>query len=278
MLELFQLDFVQSALIICVVIGVTLSYLGMHVVGRGIVFVDLALGQISMLGVAIADYIGQEPTAVSIVFTLVGALLLSFLRVSDDRLKLEAVIGIVYAFTSALTVLLIAKSAHGDSDISEVLFGSFFTVTDDHILYTAVVFGLILVIHMVFRERFFDLTDKYMKGGAASVQSFNPWNLIFYVTLGLAIVLAVRVGGVIPVFSYLVVPAVSAILLVKSRSRVLIVGVVIALLGSIFGIYFSLTFDFPAGPSVVAVLGGIFLISSAIRLVLLPRAKRFLSQ
>lgn len=278
MLDLFLLDFVQSALLICVIIGVTLSYLGVHVVGRGIVFVDLALGQISMLGVAVAEYLELEPTTVSIGFTLVGALLLSFLKVSDDRLKLEAIIGIFYAFSSALTVLFISKAAHGDSDISEVLFGSFFTVTDDQILYTSVIFGLILLFHFVFRKRFFSLTDMYRKGGARDIGGFDPWNLGFYLTLGLTIVLAVRIGGVIPVFSFLVVPAVSAILLVGTRSRVIFVGILIALMGSFLGIYFSISFDFPAGSSVVAVLGFIFMLSAAVRLLLLWSTRRRLSE
>lgn len=260
------------------IIGVTLSYLGVHVVGRGIVFVDLALGQISMLGVAVAEYIEQDPTSVSIGFTLVGALLLSFLKVSDDRLKLEAVIGIFYAFASALTVLLISKSAHGDADISEVLFGSFFTVTDEQILYTGVVFGLILLVHLVFRRRFFALTDKYRKGDTADVKAFDPWNLVFYITLGLTIVLAVRIGGVIPVFSFLVVPAVCGILMVQARALVIVVALAVAVLGSVLGIYFSVSFDFPAGSSVVAILGSIFLASAVVRPLLFHPVRRFLSQ
>ena len=90
MLDLFALDFVRSALIVSVMMGLLLSYLGTHVVGRGIVFVDLALGQISMLGVAVATYLELNPTTVSVIFTLFGAFLLSFIKVTDKRLKQEA--------------------------------------------------------------------------------------------------------------------------------------------------------------------------------------------
>ena len=179
MLDLLQLDFVLSALLICVIVGITLSYFGVHVVGRGIVFVDLALGQISMLGVAVAEYLDMEVTTVSIGFTLVGAFLLSLLKVTDSRLKAEAIIGIVFAFTSALTVLVISKSAHGDSDISEVLFGSFFTVTDGQILGTGIVFALILAFHIGFRKRFFELTDRFMSGNSSDVRVFDLWNFLF---------------------------------------------------------------------------------------------------
>ncbi len=215
--DLFSQGFIFNALLVSVVMGLLLSYLGVHVVGRGIVFVDLALGQISMLGVAFAGYIEQDPTVVSIVFTMVGAFLLSFVKVTDKRLKQEALIGIVYAFASALTVLLISKTAHGEADISEVLFGSLFTVTEAQLVTMVVVFGLIGLVHFLFRKRFFALTEKFENHDVEDVGIFDPWNFLFYLSIGLAIVLAVRAGGVIPVFSFIVVPPVAAILLTRRQ-------------------------------------------------------------
>ena len=87
MLDMFTQDFIFSALKVSIIMGLLLSYLGVHVVGRGIVFVDLALGQISMLGVAFANFVEKDPTIISIVFTMVGAFLLSFINVKDKRLK-----------------------------------------------------------------------------------------------------------------------------------------------------------------------------------------------
>src|ERR1700704_7183056 len=110
MFEMFQLDFITEAFILSAIIGILLSYLGVHVVGRGIVFVDLALGQISSLGVAFAAFIGTGLTSIPLIFTLAGALLMSFINIRDKRLKQEAIIGILYAFTSALTVLFISKT------------------------------------------------------------------------------------------------------------------------------------------------------------------------
>ena len=101
MFEMFQLPFMVQAFAAAVITGVLLSYLGVHVVGRGIVFVDLALGQISSLGVAFAAFIGTGLTSIPLIFTLVGALLMSFINIRDKRLKQEAVIGILYAFASA---------------------------------------------------------------------------------------------------------------------------------------------------------------------------------
>jgi zinc/manganese transport system permease protein len=267
MSEFLQLDFVWNALAICVIVGLLLSYLGVHVVGRGIVFVDLALGQISMLGVAFAEFIDQDPTTVSIAFTLVGAFLLSLIKVRDSRLKQEAVIGIVYAVSSAATVLLISKAAHGESDISEVLFGSFFTVTDSQIIQTLIVFAAIGLLHIAFRKRFFEVTDRFRKDQLHEIGVFDLWNFLFYLGLGLAIVLAVRVGGVIPVFSYLVVPPVAGILVARKRPLLVTIALITSILGSVLGIYFSLYFDFPVGSSVVAMLGVLFALAAGFRLL-----------
>jgi zinc/manganese transport system permease protein len=267
MADLFNQAFIFSALKVSIIMGLLLSYLGVHVVGRGIVFVDLALGQISMLGVAFANYLEKDPTVIAIVFTMVGAFILSFINIKDKRLKQEAVIGIVYAVASAATVLLISKAPHGESDISEVLFGSLFTVTNKQIVIMAAVFGLIGLGHVIFRKRFFDLTEKFENHEVEHIGVFNLWNFLFYLSIGLAIVLAVRTGGVIPVFSYIVVPPVAAILLTHKKGSLVAIAMVISLLGSFFGIYFSMHFDFPAGSSVVAILGVIFILASLVRLL-----------
>lgn len=268
MIELFALDFVRNALLVSVVMGLMLSYLGVHVVGRGIVFVDLALGQISMLGVAVAVFFEMEPTAVSVVFTLVGAILMSFIKVTDRRLKQEAVIGIIYAVSSAVTVLLISKAAHGDADIQEVLFGSVFTVTTGQIAWMLGVFAVLGVLHSVFRRQFFDITKRFEAKEVDDLGAFNLWNFLFYVSIGLTIVLAVRVGGVIPVFAFLVVPPVAGILLTTRRhAGVVLIALPLSVLGSVAGVGFSVQFDFPAGPSIVAMLGAVFALAAVVRLV-----------
>src|SRR6476620_2202808 len=150
MFEMFHLPFMFQAFIAALITGVLLSYLGVHVVGRGIVFVDLALGQLSSLGVAFAAFIGAGLTSIPLIFTLAGALLMSFINIRDRRLKQEAIIGILYAFASALTVLLISKTPHGDSDIQEVLFGNILSVSWAQISTIGIVFGVIVVVHLVF--------------------------------------------------------------------------------------------------------------------------------
>lgn len=262
MFEMFQLPFMVQAFTAAVITGILLSYLGVHVVGRGIVFVDLALGQISSLGVAFAAFIGTGLTSIPLIFTLAGALLMSFINIRDKRLKQEAIIGILYAFASALTVLFISKTAHGDSDIQEVLFGNILSVSWEQIKITGIVFGTILLVQVIFFKRFSTLTESFENGINHLVGIFNIWNFLFYISIGLAIVFAVKINGVIPVFSYLIIPAVSAIMIARNKAAVLVISLLISVLGSFFGLNFSFHYDFPAGSSIVVVLGGIFILAS----------------
>jgi zinc/manganese transport system permease protein len=262
MFDMFQLPFMVQAFTAAVVTGILLSYLGVHVVGRGIVFVDLALGQISSLGVAFGAFIGTGLTSIPLIFTLVGALLMSFINIRDKRLKQEAIIGIIYAFASALTVLFISKTPHGDSDIQEVLFGNILSISWQQISVIGIVFGSIALMHLIFFRKFFALTESFENGENHLVGIFNVWNFLFYMSIGLAIVFAVKVNGVIPVFSFLIIPAVSAVLISKNKIIVIVIACIISILGSFFGLSFSFHYDFPAGSSIVAVLGIIFVLAS----------------
>jgi zinc/manganese transport system permease protein len=267
MFEMFHLPFMVQASAAAVITGILLCYLGVHVVGRGIVFVDLALGQISSLGVAFAAFIGAGLTSIPIIFTLGGALLMSFINIRDKRLRQEAIIGILYALASAITVLLISKTPHGDSDIQEVLFGSILSVSWEEIALLGIVFGAISLMHIIFFRKFEALTESFAKGENHHVGIFNMWNFLFYISIGLAIVFAVKINGVIPVFSFLIIPAVSAIMISKNNTAVIFIAFAISILGGFLGLNLSFHYDFPAGPSIVAMLGLIFIVISAIKIV-----------
>jgi ABC-type Mn2+/Zn2+ transport system permease subunit len=219
------------------------------------------------LGVAFAAFIGTGATSIPLIFTLSGALLMSFINIRDKRLKQEAIIGIFYAFASAVTVLLISKTAHGDSDIQEVLFGNILSITTQQIQNAAIVFGAIMLVQLVFSKKFFKLTESFENGENHLIGIFNIWNFLFYISIGLAIVYAVKINGVIPVFSYLIIPAVSAIMLTKNKLAVIIIAILISLLGGFFGLNLSFQKDFPAGSSIVAVLGGIFMLCALFKII-----------
>lgn len=271
MFEMFQLDFILLAFVISIMIGILLSYLGVHVVKRGIVFVDLALGQISSLGVAFADYVGLGKTIIPIAFALLGALLMSFIHIRDKRLKVEAIIGIIYAVASAATVMLISKSPHGDSDIQEVLFGNILSVDWNQIRLLGMIFLGIALVHFIFRKKFFALTESFVSnessGNGSSfklTRELKFWNFLFYITIGLTIVFAVRASGVIPVFSFLIIPAVCGIMLARRNLVIVLTAIGISIIGAFLGLNVSYHFDFPAGSSLVAVLGILFAIVSIV--------------
>ena len=278
MFEMFHLNFMVQAFIISLITGLFLSYLGVHVVGRGIVFVDLALGQISSLGGAFAAFIGYGLTTIPLVFTIVGSLLISMIDIRDKRLKLEAIIGIIYAFASAATVMLISKTPHGDSDIQEVLFGNILSVNMKQITITCIVFGALMLMHSIFQKKFFELTESF-EIGKTEKKGFNIWNFLFYISIGLSIVFAVKISGVIPVFSYLIIPSVCAIMLARSNKTVIIIAMLVSFLGSFIGLNVSFHFDFPAGSSIVAVLGTIFIFVSMVPLTkhFFPKKNKSLS-
>lgn len=268
MFEMFGLDFMVNAFLACLIFGLMLSYLGIHVVGRGIVFVDLALGQISSFGVAMAGYLNTGKLWLPIACTLAGAFLMSLIHVQDRRLKLEAIIGIIYVVTSALTVLVISKTPHGESDIQEVLFGALLAATDREILYLLLVFGLLGLLHFLFRRPIFELTERIESRTEMRVGwRERGWNFFFYMSIGLSIVFAVRLGGVLPVFSYLVVPAVSAVMVARRKWIVVVLAIFNSVVAGLFGLWLSYTFDFPAGPSIVAVFGVIIAGAALLRFV-----------
>src|SRR5436190_21950229 len=168
---------------------------------------------------------------------------MSFINIRDKRLKQEAIIRILHAFSSALTVLFISKTAHGDSDIQEVLFGNIlsfnFLRNEHHSLFwnvvtndMVIVFVAIALLQFVFFKKFFGLTKSFENGENHLVGIFNVWNFLFYISIGLAIVFAVKINGVIPVFSYLIIPAVSAIMISKKDVTVFIISLIISILAS----------------------------------------------
>lgn len=267
MFEMFQYSFMVQALIVALITGLLLSYLGVHVVNRGIVFVDLALGQISMLGVATAQYLEFGLTAIPIIFTLAGAILLSLINIKDKRFKREAVIGIVYAFSSALTVLVIANTPHGDADIQEVLFGNILAVSWGQIALVGTIFGLLMMLHVVFYKKFIQLTAHLSDEKSNTAGKLNLWNFLFFISIGLAIVFAVKINGVILVFSYLIIPPVCGMILSRTMVGVIIIAVLVSIFGSFLGLQLSFHLDYPAGSSIVALLGVVFVLVNIVPLI-----------
>jgi zinc/manganese transport system permease protein len=258
MLEMMAIPFMRQALLASLLLAAMLAYLGIYVVRRRIVFVDLAIAQLSAVGVALAMLLERDPMTFSMVFTLVGAGLLS-LPAYERRIPQEAIMGIIYAVASAAAVLLIAKMPHGEADILNIFFGNILAVTTGQLGVLTLVFGIVGLIHLLFSKRFIQTpqpdSNLRFKGWG--------WNLLFYLTLALVIATAIRTAGVLLVFSDLVIPAVFALLFAQRLSVLFLLAIGIGLLGNWMGLYASYRFDLPSGPSVVVSLGILLVLAAA---------------
>jgi zinc/manganese transport system permease protein len=259
MIEMFQLPFMVQALIACLLLTLVLSYFGVHVVSRGIVFIDLALAQISSAGVAFALLIDADPRLWALVFTLGGSLMMAFLP-KTSRVPQEAIIGIIYAAASAAAILMLSKTMHADADVTTILFGNILAVSPQQILEMAVIFAIVGLFHGIFHRQFNALSGLTADGEPKALSSFSLWNTLFYLTLALVIAEAIRAAGVLLVFSYLIVPAVSALLLFRKPWPVLIFALALGILTSVLGLYSSFTYDLPTGAAIVGCFGILFFI------------------
>ncbi len=260
MLDMLSIPFMRQALIAGLLLAVMLAYLGIHVVRRRIVFVDLAIAQLSAVGVALAMLLEENPVGFSLAFTLLGAGLLS-LPAYERRIPQEAIMGIVYAVASAVTILLIAKMPHGEADILNLFYGNILAVTTDQIKLLALVFGLVGLTHVVFSKQFIQLSLPVDRSSGHRLKGFG-WNLLFYLSLALVIAVAIRSAGVLLVFSNLVIPAVAALVFTERFSLQFFLAIGIGIAANWIGFYESYRFDFPTGPSIVASLGFVLVLAS----------------
>jgi len=269
MIHMFSYPFVQMALLAALVLAGIHSYLGFHVVSRGVIFVDISMAQAAAFGSVLGLTLGWNqhswPTYfVSLFFTLAAAALISVSRVRDNRIPQEAFIGIIYAGFTTLLMLLLAKHAGGSEELEEVLAGSLLTIRIHDLISTALLYAGIGAFHWLLRARFFRISQDR----ASVVQDgwkVGWWDFLFYASFGLVVTSSVHVAGIMLVFSFLVIPPVIALLFTRKQSLRLVFGWSVAFAGSVAGIMISVGMNFPAGPSIVASLIVFLLIGVAIR-------------
>jgi zinc/manganese transport system permease protein len=265
------LSLMKWPLIASLILPWLLVYLGLHIVERGVIFVDLALAQTAAFGTCISLMLGfdvhdWQSYAFSLGFTFGGAVLLTFTRSRNPRVPQEALIGIVYVVAAAASILALSKSAGGNEELQRSLVGELLVVAPGAVLRTFVLFLAVGATHVVFRRRFLAIsTDP--DGATAAGINVRFWDFVFYMLFGLVVTSFVHIGGVLLVFSYLVVPTVSANYLVSSIGARFVVGWLIATLASIVSLFVTAKVDLPIGAAIVCVL--------AFVLVLVATAARF---
>jgi len=257
----------------CMVLVAMLSYLGLHVIAREVIFVDLSLAQMAALGGLSALLIHVEADSTwayvfALFATAVGALLFALTRSSpreERRVPQEAFIGIVYVVASAAAVLVANKVPGGGEAIEKTLTGSILWVTfKPTIMKLAAVYAALGVFHYFLRHRF--LTISFHPEEAERLGwKIKWWDFLFYLSFGVVITLAVPVAGVLMVFSFLVVPAVIAFLFTRDMRRLTYISWGSGALASILGLWLSLAGDLPTGPLIVCMYGIVLLGAVVVR-------------
>lgn len=247
-------------LLACFILVGIHAYLGIHVIARKVIFVDLALAQIAGLGAVYGVFIGlsfeSDPWAIkgiSVGFTLLGASLFAVTRTNNESIPHEAIIGIIYASALSLMVLLTSNLPHGAEEVQQMLAGSILWVTPAEVLQTAILYGLIGLVHVIFRRQFFALSNDIALKSPLTL-STKLWDFLFYATFGVVVTSSVGMGGVLLVFGYLVIPSVIGVMLAESLRSRLIIGWASGVLMSILGIIISYYGDLPSGPCIVVLL------------------------
>ena len=258
-------------IVACVLLPWLLVYLGLHVVQRGIIFVDIAMAQMASLGICVAllfrlDLHGWTTFVIALGFTLLGGAIFSLTGKRASKIPQEAIIGIAYVVAAAAAVLLLSRAAEGDEEIKQMLVGNILLVTPAEVWKCFALFVAVGIFHFVLRRNFllvsFDRDRAYQKG-----LRVRWWDFLFYASFGLVVTIFVRIAGVLLVFSYLIVPAVCGINLARGTRARLLLGWVVATLGGIGGLYWSFYSDLPSGAAIVCTFGGLLVFVSAVALL-----------
>jgi zinc/manganese transport system permease protein len=245
------------------------AYLGLHVVERGVIFVDLSLAQIASLGAAIAVYQGHDPHDpaiywMSLLFTLIGAFVFAMIKGQQANIPQEAIIGISYAVASAAVIVTMSKSTGEAEHLRDMLVGNILSVQWPEVWLTGGIYVAIAVFHVVFRRRFLEISMD-AKGAAARGVRVRFWDFLFYASFGLVVTRSVAIAGVLLVFCYLIVPSVGAMLWARRIGARLAIGWVMGVAVSMLGMYFSVQFDLPTGATIVCTFGMVLVAMALVR-------------
>lgn len=253
------LSVMGPALVASLLLTAIYVYFGIHIVRRGVIFVDLALAQVAAMGSTVAFLLGyplegRGAYLFSLFFALLGSVVFAATRWRQEMVPQEAIIGIVYAFAAAATVLLVDKAPHGAEHIKYLLVGNILWVSWSTIGQLLAVILLVALFHFFFRQIFFHVSFDLEQARRQGI-SVVLWDLLFYLSLAWVVTSSVQIAGVLLIFSFLIVPAVCGILLSSGFKRALWVGWIVGAAVSLAGSFFSFSWDLPTGAAIVCTFG-----------------------
>ena len=271
-MDLTILQFLAAPFAASLVLTGIHAYLGVHVVERGVIFVDLSLAQIAALGATIATLMPQSGGEfhspfvywVSLAFTFVGAAAFSLIRGHKARIPQEAIIGICYAVASAAAILAMSKATSESEHLKDMLVGNILAVSWAEVGWTAQLYGAIGAFHFVFRKKFLAISRSHGQRDVPGL-SVRWWDFLFYSSFGIVVNSSVSIAGVLLVFCYLIVPSVAAMLYTEHVGRRLAIGWTMGTVVSAAGVFLSLKLDLPTGATIVCTFGAVLALMAAAR-------------
>lgn len=253
-------------------------YFGLHIVRRGVIFVDLALAQVAAMGSTVAFLLGyslegQGAYFFSLAFAFFGSVVFTLVRSREEAVPQEAIIGIVYAFAAAATVLLVDKAPHGAEHIKYLLVGNILWVSWKTIGELFIVIVVVALFHFFFRRNFFLVSFDSEQARREGV-SVALWDLLFYLSLAWVVTTSVQTAGVLLIFSFLIVPAVCGLLLSSRLKIALLLGWLVGAGVSLAGIALSYGWDLPTGAAIVCSFGITLLLIAVLKRLVVGSGER----
>ena len=266
------IQFLAPAIAASLIIAGIHAYLGLHVVERGVIFVDLSLAQIASLGATLALLVpafGGDPHSPSVYwmslgFTFIGAAIFSFIKGKKARVPQEAIIGISYAVASAAVIVAMSQSTGESEHLKDMLVGNILSVSWNEVWKTAAIYVVIGAFHFIFRSRFLQISLDPEAAEASGV-SVRFWDFLFYASFGVVVTRSVAIAGVLLVFCYLIVPSVAGMLYSDKVGARLTIGWIMGVVTSMLGMYFSVIWDLPTGATIVCTFGAMLIAMAAAR-------------
>jgi len=269
------MELMARPFVACLILTGIHAYLGLHVVERGVIFVDLALAQVAAFGATVGFLLGFGLHAgpsylISLACTLAGAGVFAATRLRRPVVPQEALIGIVYAVSAAAAILVLSRAPEGGEELKALLVGHLLFVDWPEIARVAILYSLIGLIHWATRRPLL-LISQHPEQAFAQGLRVRWWDFLFYAMFGVVVTSSVEMAGVLLVFSFLIVPAVCGVLLAGSIGSRLAVGWLVGTLTSGAGVFASYWWDLPTGATVVCAFGGSLVICAAARVALARR-------
>ena len=255
-------NFFLYPLAACILLILIHAYFGIHILERGIIFVDLSLAQFIGVGIACSflfSHDGVMKYVFSVCFAVLGALILAFSRRIAKYTNIEAFIGVLYIFSLGIGMLILDHTPHGTEEFKTILNGNIIWTSGENVFYTFIIYAVIGIFHLIFRKKFFSLSSN----GDGSYF----WEFLFFLSFAIVLVKSVQMAGILQVFAFLIIPALIGKLFTKKPLKVLIGGWLLGFLSSSFGLFASYKWDLPTAPLIVASLSILYFLMLLVKVI-----------